>query len=57
MPVLFIFVNYVLLLFLGLLTLSGHLPVWAVALLPLLVWAQYRVYVRFEPAPPQLSRA
>lgn len=57
MPVLFIFVNYVLLLFLGLLTLSGHLPIWSLGLLPVLIWAQYRVYVRVEPAGPKFSRA
>ncbi len=57
MPVLFIFLNYLLLLFLGLMTLSGHWPLWSLALVPVLIWVQYRVYVRSEPAEPKLSRA
>lgn len=44
MPVLLIFVNYLVTLFVGLAVLSGTLPVWFVAIVPVAVFMQYRAY-------------
>jgi membrane protein implicated in regulation of membrane protease activity len=44
MPVLFIFINYVATLFVVIGVASGHLPMLALLLVPLVVAAQYLVY-------------
>lgn len=44
MQILIMFLNYMLTLALLLLVLSGALPVWSVAVLPLFVLLEYKVY-------------
>ncbi len=49
MPVILIFVNYVVTLFIGLAALSGAAPWWIVGILPIAVFLEYRLYHSNEP--------
>jgi hypothetical protein len=50
MPVILIFVNYLVTLFVGLAVLSGAAPWWIIGILPVAVFLEYRLYRASEPA-------